>query len=248
MPNRYVRESAIESERVNNLSWHGEVFFRRLINRVDDFGRFTASIPLLRASLFPLQLDRVSEKDVQKLLNESEENGLLATYEVEGKRYLSLAKWEQGRAKASKYPQPPANIDERLQTYVYKLGHMNVDAPDSDSDTDSDTDTDSDPDNLSLCVLEQAKSRIGSWFKRRPKTSWNQKEIKSLKVVLKSEPTDEEWNLMESRYQSGDPFLRKDILTLLNNWNGELDRARQPSRGAYQTQLIGTSTPDDADF
>lgn len=246
MPNRYVRESAIESERVNALSWQGEVFFRRLINRVDDFGRFTASIQLLRASLFPLQLERVSEKDVQRLLNESEENGLLATYEVEGKRYLSLAKWEQGRAKASKYPQPPANIHERLQTYVYKLGHMTVDAPDPDSDPDNDTDTDSD--NLSLGVLEQAKSRIGSWFKRRQKTPWHPKEIKSLKLVLKSEPTDEEWNLMESRYQSGDPFLRRDILTLLNNWNGELDRARQPSRGSYQPQLIGTSTPDDADF
>lgn len=245
MPNRYVRESAIESERVNALSWQGEVFFRRLINRVDDFGRFTASIPLLRASLFPLQLDRVSEKDVLRLLNEAEENGLLATYEIDGKRYLSLAKWEQGRAKASKYPQPPANIDERLQTYVYRSGQMTVDAPDSDPDTDHDTDTGSD--NISLSVLEQAKTRIGSWFKRRPTTGWHPKEVKALKSVLNSKPTDEEWDLMEARYQSGNQYLRRDILTLLNNWNGELDRARQPER-SYQPTLIGTNTPSDAPF
>lgn len=247
MPNRYVRESAIESERVNALSWQGEVFFRRLINRVDDFGRFTASIQLLRASLFPLQLDRVSEKDVARLLNEAEEHGLLATYEVDGKRYLSIAKWEQGRAKASKYPQPPASVDERLQTYVYRFGQMSVDAPDSDPDTDHDTDTD--PDNLSLGVLDQAKSRIGSWFNRRPTTTWHPKEVKALKVVLRSGPTDEEWDLMETRYRSGNQFLRRDILTLLNNWNGELDRARQPERSTgHQPTLIGTVTPSDAPF
>ena len=59
MPNRYIREAAIESEGVNALSWQGEVFFRRLLNRVDDFGRFTASLALLRANIFPLQLDKV---------------------------------------------------------------------------------------------------------------------------------------------------------------------------------------------
>ena len=144
MPNRYVREDAIESERVNALSWQAEVFFRRLINRVDDFGRFTASVPLLRASIFPLQLAKVSDKDVAKLVKECEQCGLLATYDADGKRFLALAKWEQGRAKGSKYPPPPADISERLQTYVYKRGHPPTNAPDSDSDTHSDSDTDAD--------------------------------------------------------------------------------------------------------
>jgi hypothetical protein len=147
MPNRYVREDAIESDRVNAMSWQGEVFFRRLINRVDDFGRFSASIPILRASLFPLQLARVSDKDVARLLIEAEANGLLATYDVNGKRFLALAKWEQGRAKGSKYPPPPDNIRERLQTYVYGSMQMQTDVPDSDSDSDSDSNTDTDTGN-----------------------------------------------------------------------------------------------------
>jgi hypothetical protein len=146
MPNRYVREDAIESERVNALSWQAEVFFRRLINRVDDFGRFTASVPLLRASIFPLQLAKVSDKDVAKLVAECEQCGLLATYEADGKRFLALAKWEQGRAKGSKYPPPPDDIRERLQTYVYKRGHSPANAPDSDSDSDTHSDTDTDTD------------------------------------------------------------------------------------------------------
>lgn len=142
MPNRYVREDAIESERVNALSWKGEVFFRRLINRVDDFGRFPASIPILRASLFPLQLGKVSEKDVEALLKELEDNGILATYQHDGKTFLAMAKWERGRAKTSKHPSPPADVLQRLQTYVFKCKHAQADAPDSDSDSDSDTDSD----------------------------------------------------------------------------------------------------------
>ena len=144
MPNRYIRESAIESEGVNSLSWQAEVFYRRLLNRVDDFGRFTASVKLLRASLFPLQLEKVSEKDIEKLLKEAAKAGLLATYIVDNKPLLALAKWEQGRAKVSKYPPPPADICKHLQTYAYKRSHPSSDAPDSDSDSDSDSDPDSD--------------------------------------------------------------------------------------------------------
>ena len=147
MPNRYIRESAIESEPVNALSWQGEVFYRRLLNRADDFGRFTANPALLRASLFPLQLDKVSDKDVSRLLAEAEERGLLATYIVEGKRFLLIAKWEQGRAKESRYPQPPDDVCKRLQTYVYARKHVSANVPDSDSDSDSDTDSDTDSDN-----------------------------------------------------------------------------------------------------
>lgn len=142
MPNRYIRESAIESEAVNRLSWQGEVFYRRLLNRADDFGRFTANLALLRASLFPLQLDKVSDKDVSRLLKEAEESGLLATYGVDGKAYLVIAKWEQGRAKESRYPQPPDDVCKRLQTYVYTCKHTSAYVPDSDSDTDSDSDSD----------------------------------------------------------------------------------------------------------
>lgn len=124
MPNRYIREDAIESEPVNDLTWQGEVFWRRLLNRVDDFGRFSAHPELLRASLFPLQLVKVSAQDIDRLLVECEEKGLLYTYTVGAKRLLVMNKWEQGRAKESKYPEPPEYICQRMQTYVYKRGHM----------------------------------------------------------------------------------------------------------------------------
>lgn len=124
MPNRYIRASAIESESINALSWRAEVFYRRLLNRADDFGRYTASPPLLRASLFPLQLDRISEQDIAELLTECESVGLIFKYEANGKPLLVINKWEQGRAKSSEYPSPPDAICKRMQAYVYICKRM----------------------------------------------------------------------------------------------------------------------------
>jgi hypothetical protein len=138
MPNRYIRESAIESEAVCSLAWQAEVFYRRLLNRVDDFGRFTASVPLLRASIFPLQLDRVRDSDIPRLLTECEKAGLLFVYSAGQKQYLVMNKWEKGRAKQSEYPAPPAEVCERMQTFVYTCKHARANVSDSDSDSDTD--------------------------------------------------------------------------------------------------------------
>jgi hypothetical protein len=145
VPNRYVRESAIESETVDRLSWAGEVFWRRLLNRVDDFGRYTANRELLRAALFPLRLNKVSAADVGKMLLECEQSGLVSTWKGEdGKEYLVMHKWEKGRAHSSRYPEPPPSVSIRLQTSVYRCEHMQTDVPDSDPDSDNDPDSDSD--------------------------------------------------------------------------------------------------------
>ncbi len=124
MPNRYVRESAIESEAVNCLSWQGEVFYRRLINRVDDFGRFTGHLDLLRASIFPLQLHKVSSADVERLLGECQAAGLVFRYAVSGKAFIVLNNWEKGRAKHSEYPEPPIELCDSMRTYVYTRSQM----------------------------------------------------------------------------------------------------------------------------
>lgn len=135
MPNRYVRESAIESETVDRLSWAGEVFWRRLINKVDDFGRFTANPELLRAALFPLRLNKVSAADIGKMILECEQSGLISTWKGEdGKAYLVMHKWERGRAKESRYPKPPTDANICF--------HVSANVPDSDADSDNDTDFD----------------------------------------------------------------------------------------------------------
>jgi hypothetical protein len=80
--------------------------------------------------------------------------------------------------------------------------------------------------------LEKLRLRIGSWFKRRESTVWSPKEIKALKDVIALKTPPEDINALEARYLSGNPYLRRDIITLLNNWNTEIDRANQPTTQA----------------
>lgn len=218
MPNRYVREDAIESERVNKLSYMAEVFYRRLINRVDDFGRFTANRELLRAAIFPLKLQDVSSQDINSLILECEMAGLLSSWTQDDRQYLVMHTWEQGRAKHSKYPAPPQSIIDKLSAFVYRCSQGVTNVPDTDSDSDPDSITDTD--------TEVVKLEIGSWFKRRPETKWSSKEIKALKALM---PVDEDdMALLKARYAGPNPskFRRQEILTLLNNWRGECDRQR----------------------
>lgn len=119
MPNRYIREAAIRSRAVNSLSWQAEVFWRRLLNLVDDFGRYTAEPDLLLADVFPRQLAKVREADIPRLLAECEKAGLLFRFAAGGKDFLVMNQWEPGRAKVSKYPPPPEEVCQQMQTYVY---------------------------------------------------------------------------------------------------------------------------------
>ena len=73
--------------------------------------------------------------------------------------------------------------------------------------------------------LQELRLRIGGWLRRRPTTEWSDKENKRLKEVAKG-LEEADLLLLERYYTSKCKYLRQDVMTLLNNWNGELDRAR----------------------
>lgn len=70
---------------------------------------------------------------------------------------------------------------------------------------------------------------VASWFGRRPTTVWSPQEQRKWKEVAASFKFEgDEWEALRWYYaKSGCPYLRKDLATLLNNWNGEVDRALQ---------------------
>lgn len=121
MPNRYLREGILTSERVNKLAPHAEVFYRRLMSVVDDYGRFEANPKLLRASCYPLRVDEVREADISRWLTEVESAGLIALYAANGKNYLELLGLGEPRAKSSKYPDRFARENT--------CAHVNANAP-----------------------------------------------------------------------------------------------------------------------
>ena len=64
--------------------------------------------------------------------------------------------------------------------------------------------------------------------RRRPNTHWSTKEIKALKEIFDFNTPEEDLIALEARYRSNDPYLRRELMTLLNNWNGEIDKSRSP--------------------
>lgn len=110
LPSRILREEILTSERVNALSTEAELFYRRLMSVVDDFGRIEANPRILLAKCYPLQLDRYSPSHVSQMLAEcchvTDNRPLLTAYEVNGKNYIQVNDFGQ-RERASKYPAPP---------------------------------------------------------------------------------------------------------------------------------------------
>lgn len=76
--------------------------------------------------------------------------------------------------------------------------------------------------------LEAFRLRVGAMVRRRPGTHWSPKEIKALKEIFAFETPEEDLVALETRYKSNDPYLRRELMTLLNNWNGEIDKSRSP--------------------
>jgi hypothetical protein len=63
-------------------------------------------------------------------------------------------------------------------------------------------------------------------LRRRPSTKWSTGEIKKLKEVFDLNTPEEDLVRLEQRYKSNDPYLRKELDTLLNHWNGEIDKTQ----------------------
>lgn len=107
MPNRIVRDAILSSERVASLGWPEEVFYRRLMSIVDDFGRYEANPQLLRSRCYPLQTDNVRAADISRWMAACQKAGLILGYEVAGKQYLEVLNFGQQQRSASKFPPPP---------------------------------------------------------------------------------------------------------------------------------------------
>lgn len=72
--------------------------------------------------------------------------------------------------------------------------------------------------------------RVSALFNRRAATAWSKGEVKAWQALWPVVP--EELDLIEIYYRAKLPaaerdIRRRDMATLLNNWNGEVDRARR---------------------
>jgi len=73
---------------------------------------------------------------------------------------------------------------------------------------------------------ESIKKSVSLLFHRKENTKWTDKENQQLTVISKRPGVESEFKEIRTLYESGYKYRRHDIITFLNNWSGELDRAR----------------------
>jgi len=104
MANRMIRDWTT-SEKIDQLTELGELFFVRLIMKADDHGCFHANPKLLKAALFPLK--DYSETQMSLCIKELDTNSVIQVYESDGRKYLKINDFGQRlRTMVSKFPQP----------------------------------------------------------------------------------------------------------------------------------------------
>lgn len=112
MPDRILRASILTSDRLASLrNWESEVFYRRLFSVADDYGRYDARPAVLRAHLYPLQIDKMSETGIARCLHECERVRLVRLYSVEERPYLEIENFGQRVQSKPRWPGP--GEDER---------------------------------------------------------------------------------------------------------------------------------------
>lgn len=114
MPTRLLRDGIIASPRINSLSAEAELFYRRLMSVVDDFGCYYGSPANIRPAVYPLLLDddnpfgrRYTDDQVRAYIGECVEQRLVTVYQVDGVKYLRIENFQQQTRTKPKFPHPP---------------------------------------------------------------------------------------------------------------------------------------------
>lgn len=106
MPNRILREGILSSDRVDMLCPEAEVFYRRLMSKVDDHGLFDARPSVLRAALYPLRVSQSNEINCEQWLTDCINAKLIIVYQVDGKPYLKMLDTKWKTRSEPKYEKP----------------------------------------------------------------------------------------------------------------------------------------------
>lgn len=121
---RSIKPEFWTSEQVMECSPTARLLFVGLWNFCDDGGSHPASAKTLKAEVFPG--DDISASDVQGLIQELIEQGLLREYEVSEKPYWCVTGWHHQKIDKPtfKYPRPP----EFRQPFAEQSGNVSLSA------------------------------------------------------------------------------------------------------------------------
>ena len=219
------------------------MLFIGLFSCCDDHGRARASSRLLASRLFPYDDDAF--KKLPAWISELERQGCIRLYQVAGESYLDIPKWlnhqKIDKPSMSKLPSFDDVREDSRGFEKNSLGTGNREKEQGE-ELDSSAQPKEDPEADSL------RSRINKWFSRRENTEWSEKELKALKPIIKLKTPESDLQLLDARYESKNKYRRKDILTLLNNWNTEIDRCKSGDDDSQQSLSIQPQRKKEVDW
>ena len=238
MPNRVVKESICDSEKINRLTPFEEVTFYRLLVNADDYGCFDAREMFVKSRLFPLRDIKATE--VKKTVERLAEVGLINLYTVKGKPYLIINKWaEHQRLRVSrhKFPTPDEADEIRDCDNSPQLAATRHNSPPdarTHKETESETETESESESEKRKAHEGRFERFWKAYPKKVSKPGAKKAFDKLK------PTDEllQTMLTAIERQKGSEQWTKDNgqfipypATWLNNnrWEDELTAAKRKS-------------------
>ena len=111
MPNRIIKESLCDSEKIASLSDFEFRLWVGLITQADDAGRGDARPAIIKGRVFPFR-ERLSIKDIDAALQELAAKGCVSLYTVDGRPYFLFPGWvkhQRIRDCKPKFPEPPEN-------------------------------------------------------------------------------------------------------------------------------------------
>lgn len=248
MPTRILREGILESEAVNALSESAELFYRRLMSVVDDYGRFHRNPTIIRSKCYPLRIDKLSDADVNQMLDECEASGLLAFYEhQDGKKYLHILNFGQQTRSKSRFPDPEmdeCNKTPRLPIAYHLISNASQMCTQSESESESKTYAKAETGVISSSLSSNVPKSSGTCpgqkgdlfgFDKGSESPVLKSEVGTLPERLSTQRMIERWdNWMRIRRQG---TKVKDWISLFNaqiDWLGSYSEAE-----AYE--IIGAS-------
>lgn len=111
MPNRIIKESINESRGLSECTYFVQDLYKRLITYADDYGRFNADPQIMRARLYPRDLELVTEEDILDGLIELAGVDKIRFYTAQPRReiYGAFPSWDEHqrlRESKTKIPAP----------------------------------------------------------------------------------------------------------------------------------------------
>src|SRR5262245_27926148 len=117
MPDRYLREALLRSDRWNACSLDAQNLYTRLVMIVDDFGCYDARDGVIASAAY--FMGRREPLPITEL----HACGLITRYTNAGKLYLALLRRGETLRGRRRYPAPPVNVDLPDIKYRGKFGN-----------------------------------------------------------------------------------------------------------------------------